>query len=124
MTWTDTSNNEEGLEVERCQGTTAYCDSHPASWAQVAQTDRNIDYEVGLLSKRIETLQLWRVHDMDFRQSFMERLLGIARIQVFTKDTSDPIVVLRGLPASREIFDQLKDAAELARQQRVVGIVE
>src|SRR5438093_1191181 len=28
-------------------------------------TDRNIDYEVGALSKRIETLQLWRVHDLD-----------------------------------------------------------
>jgi uncharacterized membrane protein YdbT with pleckstrin-like domain len=87
-------------------------------------TDRNIDYEVGLFSKRIETLQLWRVHDLDFRQSFMERLLGIATINVFTKDVTDPILVLRGLPASRDIFDRLKDAAELARQQRVIGIVE
>ena len=87
-------------------------------------TDRNVDYELGLLSKRIETLQLWRIHDLDFRQSFMERILGIARIHLFTKDLTDPVLVLKGLPASREIFDRLKDAAELARQQRVVGIVE
>jgi len=45
-------------------------------------------------------------------------------IRVFTKDMTDPQIVLRGLPASREIFDKLKDAAELARQQRVVGMVE
>jgi len=44
MTWTDNSNNEEGFKVERCQGTTAFCDTHPASWTQIAQTGRNINY--------------------------------------------------------------------------------
>jgi membrane protein YdbS with pleckstrin-like domain len=87
-------------------------------------TDRTIDYEVGFISRRIETLQLWRVQDIDFRQSAFERMLGIARIYVFTKDVSDPELILRGLPASREIFDRLKDAADLARQQRVLGVVQ
>lgn len=87
-------------------------------------TDRTIDYEVGILSKRVETLQLWRVVDLDFRQSVLERMLGIATIHIMTKDATDPEVVLRGLPASREIFDRLKDACDLARQQRVVGVVE
>lgn len=87
-------------------------------------SDRTVDYEAGLLSRRLETLQLWRVRDLDLRQSFMDRMLGVAEIRVFTKDTSDPELVLRGLPASREIFEALKDAAELSRQQRVVGVVE
>ncbi len=87
-------------------------------------TSRNLDTEHGIISKQIETLQLWRVRDLDFRQSFTDRLLGIAQIRVFTADVSDPEIILKGLPASRDIFDKLKDAAELARQQRVVGIVE
>jgi membrane protein YdbS with pleckstrin-like domain len=87
-------------------------------------TDRTIDYETGVLSKRVETLQLWRVKDIDFRQSVMGRMLGVADIFIFTSDKTDPELVLRGLTASREVFDRLKDAAELARQQRVVGIVE
>ncbi|EYF05536.1 PH domain-containing protein [Chondromyces apiculatus] len=87
-------------------------------------TDRTIDYEAGLLSRRVETLQLWRVQDLDMQQTFMERLLGVAQIRVFTKDTTDPELVLRGLPASRDIFEALKGAAELSRQQRVVGLVE
>jgi membrane protein YdbS with pleckstrin-like domain len=87
-------------------------------------TTRTIDYELGIFSKTIETLQLWRVKDLDFHQSLLERMLGIARIHVFTKDLTDPDLVLRGLPASREIFDRLKDAAEIARQQKVVGLVE
>ncbi len=87
-------------------------------------TDRTIDYEAGLLSRRIETLQLWRVNDIDFRQSFMDRLLGVAEIRVYTKDTTDPELVLRGLPASRDVFEALKNAAELSRQQRVLGLVQ
>lgn len=87
-------------------------------------TTRTVDYEVGLFSKTIETLQLWRVRDLDFHQSLLERMLGIARIHVFTKDVTDPELVLRGLPASREIFDRLKESAEIARQQRVVGLVD
>jgi membrane protein YdbS with pleckstrin-like domain len=87
-------------------------------------TDRTIDYEIGVLSKRVETLQLWRVQDLDFRQSVLDRLLGIATIHIVTKDVTDPVIELRGLPASREIFDRLKDACDLARQQRVVGVVD
>jgi uncharacterized membrane protein YdbT with pleckstrin-like domain len=87
-------------------------------------SSRTLDIEAGILSKRIETLQLWRVRDLQFRQSVTQRILGIAQIEVCTKDVSDPEIVLRGLTASRDVFDKLKDAAELARQQRVVGLVE
>ncbi len=87
-------------------------------------TDRTIDYELGVLSRRVETLQLWRVQDLDLRQGLMDRVLGVAEIRIFTKDASDPEMVLRGLPASREIFEALKNAAELSRQQRVVGLVQ
>jgi hypothetical protein len=54
----------------------------------------------------------------------MERLLGIATIHVLTTDHADAELMIRGLPASREIFERLKDACDLARQQRVVGVVE
>jgi membrane protein YdbS with pleckstrin-like domain len=87
-------------------------------------TTRTIDYEVGVLSKKVETMQLWRVKDLDFRQGVMERLLGIAAIHIFTHDLTDPQLLIRGLPASREIFDRLKDACDIARQQRVVGVME
>lgn len=44
MTWTDTSNNEDGFKVDRCQGTATYCAANPGAWSQVAQVERNIDY--------------------------------------------------------------------------------
>jgi uncharacterized membrane protein YdbT with pleckstrin-like domain len=86
-------------------------------------TTRAIDYELGVFSKRVETFPLWRVLDLELRQSFVERLLGIATINVITKDPVTPSLALRGLPASREIFERLKDAAEAARRQRVLEVV-
>lgn len=87
-------------------------------------TGRTIDFESGVFSKRIETVQLWRVQDIDFQQSFMDRVFGVANIHITTTDRSTPEIDLRGLPASREVFERLKDAADLARQQRVLGVVD
>jgi len=88
-------------------------------------TTASIDTEVGVFSRRIETLQLWRIKDIDFQQSFWERILGVARIFVFTKDVTDPVLTIVGLPGSRDLFDQLKEAIETARQSRnLMGIVE
>jgi len=88
-------------------------------------TTASIDTETGVFSRRIETLQLWRIKDIDFQQSFWERILGVARIFVFTKDVTDPVLTIPGLPGSRDLFDSLKEAIETARQSRnLMGIVE
>jgi membrane protein YdbS with pleckstrin-like domain len=88
-------------------------------------TTRTIDVESGLLSKNIETLQLWRVRDTEFHQTMTDRLLGVSRIRVFSHDVTTPQLLLWGLPGSRTIFEQLQDALEIARRSRnVIGLVE
>jgi len=88
-------------------------------------TTRAIDVESGLLSKNIETLQLWRVRDTEFHQTMTDRLLGVSRIRVFSHDVTTPQLLLWGLPGSRSIFEQLQDALEIARRSRnVIGLVE
>ena len=88
-------------------------------------TTRAIDVESGLLSKNIETLQLWRVRDTEFHQTMTDRLLGVSRIRVFAHDVTTPQLLLWGLPGSRAIFEQLQDALEIARRSRnVIGLVE
>jgi hypothetical protein len=78
-----------------------------------------------LLSKNIETLQLWRVRDTEFHQTMTDRLLGVSRIRVFAHDVTTPQLLLWGLPGSRSIFEQLQDALEIARRSRnVIGLVE
>jgi membrane protein YdbS with pleckstrin-like domain len=91
---------------------------------RVRITTQAIDLETGLFGKEIHTLQLWRIHDIDYEQSFGERLLGVSRIHVVSQDDEQPKVTLAGLPASRRLFDELKDSIAIARQARnVMGLV-
>ena len=84
-----------------------------------------IDLETGLFGRTIETIQLWRVRDIDFEQTFGERLLGIARIRILSHDQMQPAIMLVGLPGRRELFTELRDTIAIARQSKnVVGVVD
>ncbi len=88
-------------------------------------TTRTLDVEEGVLSRRIETLQLWRVRDVTFEQSVTERMLGVASVRVVAQDDTSPKVTLAGLRDGRRVFEELKAAVEQARQSRnVLGLVE
>jgi len=92
---------------------------------RIKVTTETIDLERGVFGKRIDTIQLWRVKDIDFRQSLMERILGVATIHVLSQDQENPNIVLRGLSGGRTLFDELRDAIAVSRQGRnVVGMVQ
>jgi uncharacterized membrane protein YdbT with pleckstrin-like domain len=83
-------------------------------------TSRRIEIESGFLSRRVDTLELWRIRDVEFRQTLGDRLAGVSSISVTAHDGSYPVVDVRGLPADRTIYDRLMNAVMVARQQRGV----
>ena len=83
-----------------------------------------IEEERGMLSKRIDVLQLWRCQDVRYRQNLVDRILGIAHIEVFAQDKANPHLEIFGMPASRKLFEQLRDSIEIQRQAKnVYGVV-
>jgi membrane protein YdbS with pleckstrin-like domain len=87
-------------------------------------TTSNIETERGVLSKKIDVLELWRCRDVRYKQDLLDRILGIAHIELFTADVSTPHLEIIGLPASRQLFEQIRDGIELQRQSRnVYGVV-
>jgi membrane protein YdbS with pleckstrin-like domain len=83
-----------------------------------------IEWERGLLSKRIDVLQLWRIRDVVYKQNLVDRILGIAHVEVVASDATNPDLEIVGLPASRQLFEQLRDSIEIQRQAKnVVGVV-
>jgi len=87
-------------------------------------TNTVIETEHGLISKRIDVLQLWRCRDVAYKQDFVDRVLGIAHIEVYAQDATTPKIEMVGLPASRQLFEQLRDSIELQRQNKnVYGVV-
>lgn len=87
-------------------------------------TSTNIETERGILSKKIDILELWRCRDVRYKQNLLDRILGIAHIEIFTADVTSPHIEITGLPASRQLFEQIRDSIELQRQARnVYGVV-
>jgi membrane protein YdbS with pleckstrin-like domain len=87
-------------------------------------TNTVIETEHGILSRQIDVLQLWRCRDVRYRQTLSDRLLGIAHIEVFAQDATTPHFEIVGMPASRQLFEQLRDSIEIQRHAKnVYGVV-
>ncbi len=92
---------------------------------RVRMTNRSVENESGVFSKKIDVLELWRIRDVRYRQSLLDRILGIAHIDVFTKDVTSPHLEIVGMPASRQVFEKLRDGIEIQRQsKRVMGLMD
>lgn len=79
-----------------------------------------IDFERGLFGKRIDTLELWHVDDISFRQSFLDRILGVGTITVFSEDQTTPNLPLHGIPNARQVFEVLKQRVIKIKRSRGV----
>ncbi len=83
-------------------------------------TNYRIDFERGLISKRIDTLELWHVEDIQFYQSLIDRIVGVGTITVLSHDDTTPRLVMHGLPDPRPIFESLKQRVISVKRQRGV----
>ena len=79
-----------------------------------------IDFERGVFSKDIDTLELWHVEDIKFHQSLLDRILHIGTLTVISHDETTPCLPLRALPAPRPIFETLKQRIITVKRQRGV----
>jgi membrane protein YdbS with pleckstrin-like domain len=79
-----------------------------------------IDYERGILKKRIDTLELWHVDDISFEQGIVDRMFNVGSIIVISADRTNPRLELHGVPNPRQIFDSLKQRIIAVKRQRGV----
>ncbi|HMB96567.1 MAG TPA: PH domain-containing protein [Tepidisphaeraceae bacterium] len=79
-----------------------------------------IDYERGLLSRNIDTLELWHVEDLAFHQSLLDRILNVGTITVISHDETMPKLVMRGLPNAKALFESVKQRVIAVKRQRGV----
>jgi membrane protein YdbS with pleckstrin-like domain len=85
-------------------------------------TSYRIDFERGLLRKRIDTLELWHVDDIKFEQGLVDRMMNVGNITVISGDRTTPKLELDGIPDPRKIFDALKERVIAVKRQR--GVVK
>src|SRR6516162_6555052 len=78
----------------------------------------------GIFTKTTETLELYRVKDIETRQPFFSRLVGIENIQMTTTDASSPVVLVDAVPSSVVFADKLRNRVEIIRQQKRVREID
>jgi hypothetical protein len=79
-----------------------------------------IDYERGLLSKTIDTLELWHVEDIHFHQSLLDRILDVGSITVLSRDETTPRLFMKGIPHPRPLYEALKQRVIAVKRSRGV----
>ncbi len=78
----------------------------------------------GVFSKVAETLELYRVKDIETRQPFLYRLCGIENVQLNTSDTSSPFVFIKAIPHHVGLADKIRNQVETIRQQKGVREID
>ena len=84
-------------------------------------TRRLIEREQGVIFRRVDSLDLARVKDVELAQSLFDRLVNTGTILVFSSDRTDPLLRIESIPNPRPVYEQLRDAVIEINQKR--GIV-
>jgi uncharacterized membrane protein YdbT with pleckstrin-like domain len=87
-------------------------------------TTERLKITEGIFSKVTETLELYRVKDIEVRQPFIYRLLGLENILVNTSDLSSPVILLEGIPKTIGLADKLRNQVEIIRTQKNVREID
>lgn len=72
----------------------------------------------GILNKRTDDLELYRVRDSALLEPLVQRLFGLGTIVLQTSDRSHPAVSIEAVADSKRIFDELRRAVEAVRQKK------
>ncbi|MGD0089472.1 MAG: PH domain-containing protein [Planctomycetota bacterium] len=84
-------------------------------------TRRLIEREQGLLVKRVDSLDLGRVKDVQLKQTLWDRMLNVGTIEVFSSDKLDPDLLIEAIPNPRPVYEKLRDAViEVSRKRGVI----
>jgi uncharacterized membrane protein YdbT with pleckstrin-like domain len=87
-------------------------------------TNERLKMTEGIFSKVTETLELYRVKDIEILQPFFSRMLGLENIKVNTSDLTTPVVFLEGIPQKIGLADKLRNAVENIRMQKNVREID
>jgi len=88
-------------------------------------TTRRVILESGILSKRLEQVDAYRIKDYVVDRPFGQRLLGTGNLILHTMDQTTPEIVLRGLRTDVvALYEKLRASSEIERQRRGVRLLD
>lgn len=88
----------------------------PLSFTKYTVTESKLIIQSGCFNLREDEIQLYRIKDIAFRQSFWERLCHVGSIHICSTDAMTPEIDIRGVKKPREVKELLSKTIEVCRK--------
>jgi uncharacterized membrane protein YdbT with pleckstrin-like domain len=83
-------------------------------------TNQRIIEETGILSKKTNELELFRVKDLKLDQPFILRIVGLSNIILETSDRTHPFKKIPGVKNGKNLREDLRMCVETRREEKGV----
>ncbi|OJA91017.1 PH domain-containing protein [Burkholderia ubonensis] len=89
-----------------------------------SMSDQRIKLSEGVLSRRYDEVELYRVKDAKLEQPFLFRLVGLSNITIVGFDMIDPIIELKAVRDGKELREKFRTIVESRRDAKSVRVSE
>lgn len=72
----------------------------------------------GVLSRRTDYIELYRIVDYQESRTFMQRLLGVKTVTIYSTDKSDAVSNIPGVPVDMDLVGMLREKVEESKRER------
>lgn len=87
-------------------------------------TTQRLKVHSGVLNKKTDELELYRVKDTRFDQPFFLRLFGLGNVILFSTDATTPTSTINGVKDAQQLREQIRTLVETRRDQKRVRLAE
>ena len=74
----------------------------------------------GVFSKQTDYIEMYRITDYVESRSFLQRLLGVKTVTVYSTDRSDSVTDIPGVPADMDLIGMIRENVEKCKKERRV----
>lgn len=83
-------------------------------------TTQRLKISSGILNRKLDELELFRVKDYAMDQPLFLRLLGLGNLNLVTSDASSPHVAIKAIPGVEDVREKLRTAVQAERDRKRV----
>jgi uncharacterized membrane protein YdbT with pleckstrin-like domain len=83
-------------------------------------TTQRLRRSTGILNRKIDELELFRVKDYAMEQPLLLRMLGLGNLTLVTSDASTPTVAIKAISEVHDVREKLRNAVQAERDRKRV----
>ncbi len=83
-------------------------------------TTQRLRIRSGILNRRVDELELYRVKDYAMEQPLFLRIVGLGNLSMVTSDASTPTLAIRAIPEIEVVREKLRTAVQAERDRKRV----